>query len=230
MKKSVDFCGFRPPETSSELSVARVKPDQIERYAPGILRVMASAYKRQFEDEQKLLPPGSAEREFNSQDASRVQRQIERMNRYVAESGSAYWVAHEGPAYNSDQPGHELLGAGKTSPSRPGWQKIGKKIPLLDNPNCYVNDLEAQRSEIASALLYVALKDYAEDRIVVADVLPRNQEFFQSHGFRLSEPFEDKLFIGDGSLGVERWEAPRVDGIQALLRQKLPWLEDCGTA
>ncbi len=215
---------LQPHDQEYGVVVAKILPDQIPAYAPHVLRTITGAYARQFEQDTEILPYGTSRDHFKPDDEESYSTQAARMHRYMNRSGSAYWVALSD---SFEGPEQTLLGMAKASPSRQGIRKVGKFISTIDRPNCYINDIAASvpRQRVGSALLFAAINDYEPSRLVVADVLPGTEAFFEQYGFNAKHELKEPFIIGGVALALVRYEAQLGD-IKDALVEKSPWLAE----
>ncbi len=211
---------FEPPSGPERIVVKRVLPATIEQYAPKILGVLHAAYTRRFVEELEVLSQRAVNRRFDAH--ANEKSQAERMRASMAK-GSTYWVAEPVGYVRPD----DVFGVVKTSPSRAGI--INR---LVGEPNCYINDVDtvAEGHGIGSALLFVALGRFEDDRTAVLDAVadnPRTNNWFEQIGFRARERMPNHLEIDEERLDQVRYEAEvGVGGVRRTLIERKLWLAD----
>ncbi|MBI1856993.1 hypothetical protein HY003_02395 [Candidatus Saccharibacteria bacterium] len=225
------------------ITVNRIPLRDTLRFAPEILKIMHSAYMRQFvevvptEDDvldsreitrsqNELYPAKTGSRlsagAVNAQfGPDNIVRQTLRMNESIKD-GSTYWITRSGSYPNNS---HDYNGVLKTSPSAPG--KISR---FFKSPNCFVNDMATTEEDtgIWSAMMFTGLSDFRDDRKVVTRAQAGNDV---ENSWLKEVGFEDKgkvgyLEIGGEQVGQYNYEAGSVSIVRVALLQMEPWLAD----
>jgi hypothetical protein len=228
-----------PTERLSEtVLVEQIGQEELsQEHAYAALRIVAAAYKAQFEGPETFinLPPGTIDAHFQPEDEAGARRQLGRMATYL-ESGSSYWFAtvYDNDPYSwaTERSNSGSVGMIKVSPSR---ATITQKLKLSP-PNMYLNDIAVspnmQHRRIGTDMLYAVAKwsGYSPDVSMTLDGYANSSvnNWFVELGLQENPKVEvPPLLLGQGQrLEQVRFESGKtsLNDIVANLEQRSPHL------
>jgi ribosomal protein S18 acetylase RimI-like enzyme len=222
MAQEAEFFSFFPKDSHSMISIERVTAKKAHNSAPLIQSILLAAYEQRFEREIPLLSPGAVRQHlFDPKDPDFVAAQEQLISEGL-DNGVTYWKASQTDA------SEDIIGVAKTSPSRP---RSLNPIRWFDPPNCFLNDIDVlprvAGQSVGSALMYVALSDFEDDRRVVLHAFYKNKptnDWFERLGFVASAVAIADFEVGEERIPQIQYEALAISGVKAELVRQRPWL------